>query len=141
MKECSTVLCHTTYIVYNPLGANPQASEEAFCHYLFNLLLVQTPLDEGVNGIQIDEVGGNKQFATTCLHKLLADEYDRAKAVLVHTFSQLNPPANSSAEWSLNAEAAGYRVGVFYSLQGGQAGRGQLRIEPINFPRGIFRMP
>ena len=72
---------------------------------------------------------------------MLVDEFDRAKAVLIHTFAQLNPPANSIAEWSLNAKAAGYIAGKFYSLQGGQAGRGQLRIEPITFPRGIFRAP
>ena len=118
-----------------------EASEEAFSRYLLDLLLRQTPLDESVNGVRVDEVGGNKIYSANCLQKLLADEYDRAIAVIYHTFAQLNPPAGSVAEWSLNAEVAGHVVGAFYSLQGGQSGRGQLKIQQINFPRGIFRTP
>ena len=71
-----------------PLGADAQASEEAFCRYLLNLLLCQTPLDEGVNGVQVDEIGGNRQYYTNCLQKLMVDEFDRAKTVLVHTFAR-----------------------------------------------------
>ena len=60
--------------------------------------------------------GGNRQYSTNCVQKLLVDEFDRAKTILFHAFAQLNPPANSTAEWSLNAEAAGYVAGEFYSL-------------------------
>ena len=99
-----------------------------------------TPLDESVNGVLEDEIGGVRRYAANCLQKLLADEYDKAKTVLRHTFAQLNPAANTIADWSVRAEAAGYVVGSFYSLCGG-AERGQVRIEPIHFPRGIFRKP
>ena len=67
------------YHLYNPLGVDPQASEEVFCRYILNLLLVQTPLDEAVNGVQVDKIRGNRQYSTNCLHKLLVDEFDRAK--------------------------------------------------------------
>ena len=67
-------------------------------------------------------------------------ETNQAAGAVV-TFAQLNPPAGSTAEWSLNAEAAGLGGGAFYSVQGGQSGRGQFRIQIIHFPRGIFRTP
>ena len=83
--------------------------------------------------------GGAVELSSNCVQKLLVDEYDKAQSVLFHHFSQRNPPVGSTAEWSLAAEAQGYIVGEVYAIHGGAGGRGQLRIEAIGFPRGIFR--
>ena len=80
-----------------------QASETAFAQYVLDLLLQQTPLSAGVNGVQTDEVRGVQQMATNCVQKLLVEEFDKAIKVQFHNFSQLNPPPNSTPHWSLAA--------------------------------------
>ena len=89
------------------------------------------------HGVPIDCSGG-MLYSTHCIQKLREEEFDQITTILITNFSQELPPANSVMSWSLAAEDAGYVVGTIYSARGGQSG---LRIEPMKFPRGIFRCP
>ena len=118
-----------------PLQGN--TPEATFYNYIFNLLCRRTALSEDIHGVAVDAVGGNICYSTHCLQKIWQGEFDKAKEILLATFSQLNPPAASIMEWSLAAEAAGFVCGHIYSARGGH----RVSIELIRFPRGIFRCP
>ena len=81
-----------------PQGVDTQESVERFSWYLLDLLLLQTPLSKGTNGVPLDEVSGVQQVAINCLQKLLVDELDRAVQMLFHNFAQRNLPPNSTAQ-------------------------------------------
>ena len=90
------------------------------------------------HGVHIDCVSGGMHYSAHCIQKLRDEEFEKVTVILMENFSQELPVADSVMSWSLAAEDAGYIVGTIYSARGGQSG---LRIEPMKFPRGIFRCP
>ena len=86
-------------------------------------------------------MGADFNYSMNCVQRLQQDEFEQVKRVIRSNFARLNPPAGSLMSWSLAAERAGFVVGAVYAARGGRSGRGELTIEPMSFPRGIFKSP
>ena len=108
---------------------------------MFELLCQQTPLYQRTHGVPLDAVGVDFTYAKNCVQRLQQDEFEEVKRVLRSTFACFNPPAGSLMSWSLAAERAGFVVGAVFTARGGRSGRGELTIEPLSFPRGVFKSP